>query len=162
MNAIFLDIDGVLNNSYTAARTPMGFTGISTSLLGRLRKMAKETDSKVILSTSWKDEWAEDSKKRSADGEYLHQKLFQAGITIAGKIDESSIGASHRGAAIQLYLDSHPEIERYVILDDIEFDFYDYEEVASHFVRTDPRYGLTKKKLKEAVLVMKKERASCE
>lgn len=154
MNVVFLDIDGVLNNSATNAITPFGFIGIGSNLLKRLAHLTKETSSVVVLSSTWKDEWSLNPLKRTLDGEYLDKKLRQAGITIIDKIDENSTGASNRGAAIKLYLDSHSDIENYVILDDLEFDFKNYPEVYSHFVQTDASLGLTKEKVKEALIIL--------
>ena len=158
MNVVFLDIDGVLNNSETNALTPMGFTGISNGLLKRLAHLVKETNSVVVLSSSWKDEWSPNPMKRTVDGDYLQRKLNQVGIQIADKIDESTTGSSHRGAAIKLYLDKYPSIQNYVVLDDLEFDFADYEEVQNHFVQTDASVGLTKEKVYEALAIMQIEK----
>ena len=72
MNVIFLDIDGVLNNYATKARTPMGYTGINNSLAKRLSELVKETDSVVVLTSTWKDDWDIDPNKRAEDGRYLH------------------------------------------------------------------------------------------
>ena len=143
MNVIFLDIDGVLNNNYTTARTPMGYTGIDETLLERFANLVKETGAVVVLSTTWKDEWGPTPGERTADGEYLQQKMDEVGIVIVGKTDESEVGPRRRGAAIQAYLDSHPDIDAYVIVDDWDFDFEEYPEVESHFVQTDSDFGIT-------------------
>lgn len=154
MNVVFLDVDGVLNNNKTSVKTPMGFTGIGSRLLDRLATLVHLTDSVVVLSSTWKDEWDKDPRKTTPDGEYLNDKLRKSGIVIADKIDNKGCGESHRGAAIQNYLDSHLEIEDYVVLDDFEFDFEDYEAVFSHFVQTDYNVGFTEEKLEEALNIM--------
>jgi len=38
---------------------------------------------------------------------------------------------------IQHYLESHPEIDEYVILDDNEFDFRDYSNIWERLIRTN-------------------------
>lgn len=157
MNVVFLDIDGVLNNDLTAEHSPAGFIGISDSLIKNLAYLTKASKAVVVLSSTWKDEWSLDPIKITADGEYLQRKLNKEGIRIADKIDDSLTGAFRRGAAIQLYLDEHPNIENYVILDDLEFDFADYEEVQSHFLQTDEKVGLTKEKALEAIAKMQSQ-----
>jgi len=157
MNVVFLDIDGVLNNDKTNSKTPMGFTGISNSLLKNLAHFVKETNAVIVLSSTWKDEWDENPLKRTEDGNYLHRKLRQVGISIFGKIDESTTGSYYRGKAIKLYLDAHPEIENYVILDDLDFDFKDIPEIESHFVQTKASLGFQKDKYEKALQIMKQK-----
>ena len=43
MKIIFLDIDGVLNNSETAAGAPSGSTGIEDKLVQRLVRIVEKT-----------------------------------------------------------------------------------------------------------------------
>ena len=156
MNVIFLDIDGVLNNYKTTALSPMGYTGISSILLKRFSMLVKETDSCIVLSSTWKDEWNQDMSKSSEDGKYLHKKLLQTGIHIIDKINDEEIGLSHRGAAISFYLGIHPEITNYVILDDYEFDFYDYPDLLKHFVKVDEQIGISNEDIKKAIEILKK------
>lgn len=157
MNVIFLDIDGVLNNYKTTTLSPMGFTGISSNLLKRFSMLVKETDSYIVLSSTWKDEWSQDMNKSSEDGKYLHKKLLQTGIYIIDKINDEEIGLSHRGAAIAFYLGTHPEITNYVILDDCEFDFYDYPDLLKHFVKVDEKIGISNEDIEKSLKIFNKK-----
>ena len=154
MNAIFLDIDGVLNNANTNAKTPLGYTGINNRLLKLFSYFVKETNAKIILSTSWKTEWDKDYRKRTEDGYYLNKKFKQLDLLIWDKIDENTTGSFYRGAAISQYLEKHPEITHYVILDDFEFDFNNYEELKKHWVQTKESNGFTKEDYQKALNIM--------
>lgn len=159
MKVVFLDIDGVLNNDKTNAKTPDGFTGIGNSQIKRLAEFVKQTGANIVLSSTWKDEWDKNPERLTTDGRYMVKKFRQVGLSILDKIDESTTGGSHRGAAINLYLEKHPEIEDYVILDDFEFDFFQYENLAEHFVQTDGRIGLTASDVEKASAVLNNEYA---
>ena len=158
MNVIFLDIDGVLNNDKTNAKTPMGYTGINNRLLKLFSKLVKETNAKIVLSTSWKTEWDKDYRKRTEDGHYLNKKFKQLDLFIWDKIDESTTGSFYRGAAILLYLEKHPNITNYIILDDFEFDFEKYPEIMNHFVQTKTSIGFTEEDYKKALNLMQLEK----
>lgn len=157
MKVVFLDVDGVLNNSRTNSRTPEGFTGISNTLLDRFAHFVKETDAKIVLTSTWKEEWDKNPKMCAPDGAYLARKLRQKGVYILDKTDESATGMARRGAAIKLYLDSHPEIDDFVVLDDNEFDFYDYPEIAERFVHTNEVEGLTNLDIEKATAILRDE-----
>ena len=72
MKAIFLDIDGVLNNLFTDEFTPDGFVGISETLSDRLTNIigTDPDEIKVVLSSSWKL-----MEEGTADYEYMMLRL---------------------------------------------------------------------------------------
>lgn len=154
MKVVFLDIDGVLNNDKTESKTPIGFTGIGNSLLDRLATIVKITNAKIVLTSTWKDEWSPNPDNQSPDGKYMVKKFKQVGLHIMDKTDESKVGSSHRGAGINKYLEKHPEIEEYVILDDFEFDYYHYENILERFVHTEEHLGLTNENMYEAIDIL--------
>jgi hypothetical protein len=148
MKVIFLDIDGVLNV------IPQGhdeFGGIfHTNFINNLHRIIDETDAKIVISSTWrfsglqvmKDMW----KFRDYPGEVI-------GITPdlwTRSIDEDTKEKVERGHEIDLWLNQHPEVENYVILDD-DNDFLLKQR--NNFVRTsdninhsdcvDVGYGLT-------------------
>jgi hypothetical protein len=53
MKVIFLDIDGVLNNSRTVERW-RGLIGIDASLARRFAELQHSTGAKVVLSLTWR------------------------------------------------------------------------------------------------------------
>lgn len=147
---IFLDIDGVLNDVFTDERSPDGFIGLNPIMIDRLRLVIDQTGATVVLVSTWKNEWDVNPDERSTDGEYLHNTLQAHGVRIFDKTQDST---SDRGHGIVRYLQSHPEIQKWVVLDDQVF--FDYEEcgIIDHLVRT--RYGfggLTNQLAEEAIL----------
>ena len=51
---IFLDVDGVLNNENTNARSPGGYVGVMDSKVKLLSKLVKETNADVVISSDWR------------------------------------------------------------------------------------------------------------
>ena len=158
ISVVFLDVDGVLNNSETTDLTPEHFTGLDDILLQRLSTIISETKSVVVLTSTWKDEWNKDKSKCIGDGKYLEEKLLQYGVTIFDKVDDSKTGSFHRAASINNYLESHLDIEHYLILDDFEFDFASYPELIKHWIHTDESVGLTEDDIQIGINILRKER----
>jgi hypothetical protein len=102
MKIIFLDIDGVLNCQKTTERFH-GFVSIDPKLVKRLNRILKETDAKIVLSSTWR--LFEDNK----------EILEKTGIKY---IDVTPSFHGLRGEEINDWLSKHPEVDRYVILDD--------------------------------------------
>lgn len=158
MKVIFLDIDGVLNNYQTMALTPDGYTGISNGLLKRLSTIVKETNARIVLSSTWKSEWDKNESLCSNDGKYMVKKFRQLGLLIFDKIEDIDNSLSTRGAAIMKYLESHPEVEEWVVIDDDEFDFNKYPEIMDRFVHTDNLKGLVEDDVQKAIGLLLKEK----
>ena len=127
---VFLDIDGVLNTKTTVQKTPDGYTGIDNARVEILANIINKfggTD--IVLSSDWKN-----MEQTDEDYKYLVSKLDMYGLAISGHTQDSK---HNRGAGIIKYLENHPEIEEYVILDDCKFDFNDYEKLWEHLLLTN-------------------------
>lgn len=158
MKVIFLDIDGVLNNQQTNAKTPVGFIGINNSLLKRFSKLVKETNARIVLSSTWKKEWHRDERFCTEDGKYMVKKFRQQKLLIFDKIKDVNGRLSLRGASIMQYLENHPEVEEWVVIDDDEFDFAKYPEIMDRFVHTDNLKGLVEDDVQKAIGLLLKEK----
>lgn len=118
--AVFLDIDGVLNTKTTVERTPEGLTGIDDARVDILaRAVKKYGNADIILTSDWKD-----LRLDNDDFCYLISKLEKQSLKLTGK---TSGCWSNRGEGILRYLELHPEIDDFIILDDNKFDFQDYQ-----------------------------------
>lgn len=127
---VFLDVDGVLNTKTTVQRTPDGYTGIDDARVKVLANVInKFGGADIVLSSDWKD-----MKQTDEDYIYLVSKLEMYGLSISGHTQDSM---NNRGAGIIKYLEDHPEIEEYVILDDCKFDFNDYEQLWERLLLTN-------------------------
>lgn len=157
MKVIFLDIDGVLNNQKTKAITPEGYIGIDNDLLKKLAFIVASTNAIIVLSSTWKKEWDKDENLCSPDGKYMVKKFRQLGLIAFDKIEDIDDNLSTRGAAIMKYLESHQNIEDWVVIDDDEFDFAKYPEIMGRFVHTDHIKGLTDENVGQAIDLLSKD-----
>ena len=127
--AIFLDVDGVLNARGTVQHTPNGYIGIDDARVEILAKAVnKFGDGKIILTSDWK------TLEKDDDYVYLVSKLGKFGLQIAGKTTDHY---NHRGEGIINYLEEHPEIDEFVVLDDNKFDFQDYPRLWERVLKTN-------------------------
>lgn len=127
---VFLDVDGVLNTRTTVQRTPKGYTGIDDARVAVIANAIKKYGGgDVVLSSDWKN-----MKSTDEDYIYLISKLETYGLKISGHTQDSN---RDRGAGIVKYLEGHPEIKEYVILDDCTFDFKDYRKLWERLLLTN-------------------------
>lgn len=131
MKVIFLDCDGVLNMHGSG-----GFYTLNKARLRLLEKIVKDTDAKIVVSSTWRNSPTHMKKLMNALG-YRGMKV----IGVTDRLGLSSDGERYyRGHEIQKYLDEHPEIEQFVILDD-DSDMLDSQ--LRNFIQTDGKIGLT-------------------
>ena len=154
MKVIFLDVDGVLNNSRTDEKSPNGYTGVSVGLIRRLRKIVALTGAEIVLSSDWR--LVRNKRILDMDYMYLVRKLrFFGNLKIYGYTDD--ISWSRRGTEIRKYLDDHPDITDYVVLDDLPFRDFPACNLLNHLVLTDSSDGLTEKDVTRAVKILQGE-----
>lgn len=128
--AVFLDIDGVLNTRTTVQRTPDGYTGIDDARVAILASSIKKYGGGyIILISDWKS-----FRISEEDYSYLVSKLGKFGLQIVGKTTDHY---NHRGEGIINYLEEHPEIDEFVVLDDNKFDFQDYTRLWEGVLKTN-------------------------
>lgn len=108
MKILFLDIDGVCNCSKTSQRH-RGFIGIDPHMAFMVGKIQLDTDCQVVLSSSW---------RHSKDG--IEEVEAQVVKLLDTTGDEPYIDGeqTQRGREIKKWLDAHPEVTKYAILDD--------------------------------------------
>lgn len=152
MKAVFCDVDGVLNNAGTTKRSPSGYTGVSEDLIRNLKKIVDRTGAKIILSSDWR--LIKDDPVHGKDYRYLVRKLlFVAHLKIYGHT--ADISWSRRGEEIRKYLDDHPGITEYAVLDDISFSDFRKYGLLDHFVHTDQDEGLTENDVERAIMILR-------
>jgi len=151
-NAIFLDIDGVINNTNTD-RSGNPYLSIDSSLFMKLSEIVTMTNSKIYLISDWKNFWERDNKDEQHEiANYIDYKLSCESLVIEDKVDGEKIT---RGANIKNFLLSH-EIKNFVILDDMPFD-YKKEGLSKNFVKTDMEFGLTDDDVAKAIKILSKK-----
>ncbi len=103
MKVLFLDIDGVVNCATTTQRH-RGTIGIDPYMAFLVGNMVDDLGLTVVLSSSWRH-WPD------GVNEVREQvcKIFDVTDRVSGEL---------RGVEIQQWLDAHPEVTKYAILDD--------------------------------------------
>jgi hypothetical protein len=153
MNVIMLDIDGVLNSvssmvAYHHLRGPSNTIyseadRLDPVAIGLLKYLIDVTDAKIVVSSTWRLNY---SLQELAD-------IFaKYGWEDAPFVSETGRGGINtvRGDEIKQWLDAHPEVTNYVIIDD-DSDMLD--EQLPHFVNTSGTTGFTLVNLCEALTI---------
>ena len=136
---VFLDVDGTLIDYETklpdSARKAVDqarahdYTGIDDARVKILANAIEKCGGgEIILSSDWKN-----LDKDHDDYKYLVSKLAQCNLKISGHTTDRAL---ERGKGIKEYLELHPEIEEYVILDDYTFEFEHYKKLWERLLLT--------------------------
>ncbi len=133
MKVLFLDIDGVVNCRSTTQRH-RGFIGIDPHMAFMVGKIVLDTDCKVVLSSSWRS-----TEDGITEVESQVVKLYDC--TPSSWYGKEKDHHSTRGEEIQKWLDVHPEVTKYAILDD---DSDMLESQLPNFFKTTWLNGLSK------------------
>ena len=175
MKVIFLDVDGVLNCKHTKEviwrdNGKQGYHGVEDGKIELLLNIVKATGAVIVLSSTWRlnkvksifdnylflddldDEEYDESPDKSAY-RYLEMKLGQYGLEIYDDTPDSG-GAYSRGKEINQWLEEHPDVTDYVILDDDEFRDFETYGLSDYVVYTTYRKGLMKKQVEEAIEIL--------
>lgn len=112
----------------------------------QLKKIIMATDAEIVLSSSWR--WYKDTRDK------VHRQLQAKDIDFVDTTPLEIDTAMSRGMEIKTWLDEHPEVERFVILDDDDLRIQEY---IPYHVKTTFRYGLTREKAAEAIQILNGE-----
>lgn len=126
MKVLFLDIDGVVNCGRTTTRY-RGIIGIDPHMAFLVGRIVLNTGAKIVLSSSWRG-WPEGEEE-------IRKKVYDFIDCTKHVPDEDAV----RGDEIKEWLDRHPEVERYAILDD---DSDMLLEQMDHLFRTEWETGI--------------------
>lgn len=146
MKAIFLDVDGVLNNEehllqlidmlgeeqYMQLLRDIQELPFNYQSCMLLHGLINKTGAEIILSSTWR-----------LSPKHIEALEKYTGLKIKDKTPNLQ---TIRGKEIQKYLDEHKEITHYVIIDD---DSDMLPEQKSHFVKVDAKKGLTMRNIIE-------------
>lgn len=139
MKIIFLDVDGVLNSqNYLLNSNNKISNSINPKKITLLKKLVDETNSNIVVTSAW----------RLSKNFQIHALKIQ---------DETELIRGKRGEEIKLYLQKHPNIDNFVILDDEIFKDYD-DYLLKHLVKTSFYIdGLTKEHIEQAKIILNKK-----
>lgn len=151
MKVIFLDFDGVITTYKSKWKIDMNKIKI-------INDICDKTNAKIVVTSTWRIGHRGDVL---AFNEYLTQYIVKHNYldnvqdtfdkfigNIVGMTD--SVGTC-RGNEIKFYMNEHPDVENYVILDD-DSDMCDYQ--LFNFVQTDTYEGITERDAKLCVDIL--------
>lgn len=110
MKVLFLDIDGVCNSAEWAQAGNSLWLGVSEEMADKVRRIVKETGCKVVLSSTWR---MYPEARKAVRQKVCHFIDCTVDMQRGGKW-----GVADRGYEIQEWLDRHPQVKCYAILDD--------------------------------------------
>lgn len=137
-NIVFLDFDGVINldiNNYTG-----NFK--DEKLMNNLNKFCLENEFKIVVISSW--------RKSSNYKDILYKSGLNKRIEILGATESLE---RDRESEIIDYLEKHHNINKFIIIDDGDFN-----ELAIFQVKTNFDKGFDDEKYKEAIQLIKNNR----
>lgn len=180
MKVIFLDIDGVLNgyNRFTNiaywwfkrlhllkfVHKHYDIFGVRTHKVRLLAKIIKKTGAKVVISSSWRFGWYEPYEKKRGRQKELHDKLHKYNIEVIGITGRVAHGehTSHRESEIRKWLSEHPEVKRFIVIDDEQYDLQGF--IGKELIKTSAtdnitgawyeNTGLKRKHVKQAIKIL--------
>ena len=124
--------------------------GIDDDKVRRLKEIVEKTKAKIVLISSWKNDWQKIYKEQQGYmANYLDKKLKRQGLVIMDKTEDTSVD---RGQGILDWLDGK-KIESFVILDDEDFD-YQETNIADRVVKINfynDNGGLQYNEMKQAI-----------
>ncbi|MBQ2872847.1 MAG: hypothetical protein IJE89_02490 [Bacilli bacterium] len=141
MKVIFLDFDGVVNNWNN-------FDGVDINNVLPLLEIVKMTGAKIVATSSNKYSFQVNGVKYD-DSRYSYyvSELKKLGIDI---FDVTPYLEGNREKEIAKYLEEHPEIEDFLILD----DDYVINSLKKHQVFLDLYMGITKEHVEPSVRIL--------
>ncbi len=157
MRVIFLDFDGVITTLKSRWK-------LDADKMLLLKRIVDDTGAKIVISSSWRRFTLEDTIKTITDtvgNYYVGGNPFLCPESVIGITErmysfcygnEDKHFILPRGVEIKHYLEEHPDIENYVILDD---DSDMLLEQIDNFVQTDGIEGLTDDDVERAIEILK-------
>lgn len=149
MKVIFLDVDGVMNSYQNE--------WLDLKCVDNLHMIVQATDANVVITSSWRDGWFKEADKKklvSPEMASLEKAMQDLGMEIYDKTRPQLAGVmDFRGNQIKDYLEENPEINNFVIIDDLYFP--DFGQFDDRLVLTDfDDGGLTVEKAQEAIYIL--------
>jgi len=135
MNIIFLDIDGVLNNTHTITNTP---DILDELCVIRLHKILKYTNARIVISSSWRE-------RSDSHIKLLYETFSKCGINPNVVISKTpSLSGQSRGDEIREWLANNRNVKNWIAIDDMKLDL-------ENFIQIDYNYGLTDNDVEKVV-----------
>lgn len=140
MNVIFLDIDGVIQSPrYCVAIDETGWlSAFEPAAMHMVQRLVIDAKAKIVISSSWRI-GHDDSRQLKQLFRCCGFKRISNSFHDDWKTKEIGGFSTKRGNEIAEWLERHPEVENYIILDD---DSDMLESQMENFVQTCSRNGM--------------------
>jgi uncharacterized protein YaaR (DUF327 family) len=151
MNIIFLDIDGVLNNRNHLIKTIDDNPEMRKCTreifddenINNLKELLKISGAKIVISSCWRI----GSLYKSLIKNFVKWRIIDYLYDVT-----PYLGGQQRGDEIRMWLSDHPEVDKFVIIDD-DSDMCEFTN--THLVKTDYDFGLTKEVVEKALKILR-------
>lgn len=149
MKALFLDFDGVLNSAkYLLDYGDCGMA-IDPTRMVLLRRIVDATGARIVLSTSWREHWSKNLAECDSTGVLINEIFGKYGLQIWDKTPELHTRREHE---IKSWLDKHPEVKSFVVLDD---RLLSAAYLNGHFIKTYNHFdGLEAEDVQKAIDIL--------
>lgn len=151
MKVIFLDFDGVITTYDSKWKINMYKINI-------INDICDKTDAKIVVTSTWRMGYHDDVyechellKRYFIKHNYLDNFKDTFDKFISNIIGMTECIGGLRGDEIKSYMNEHPEVENYVIIDD-DSDMCDYQ--LCNFIQTDTYDGITERDAKLCVDIL--------
>lgn len=138
MKIIFLDIDGTCNYDLwyrNPERHNLQDPDLDPKCIERINRLCNLTKAKIVISSDWRyDGCYKDRLERAGFKNIIGRTPIFLWYYYMHDLDPT------RGDEINYWLETHPEVTQYCIIDDTD-EFYD--EQRNHFEKINPYYGFT-------------------
>lgn len=139
---LFLDIDGVLTSNLWDFDDEAESSILDWSTVQALNRVLRETDCDVVLSSAWRYVVLDKSMTLGGFAYLLRThgvaKVIQERLIGVTDRDIDVDDNTERGKQVQAWLATHPEVDRFAVVDDNDLGFSGLP-----FFKTDGRTGLT-------------------
>lgn len=144
MKIIFLDFDGVI--------APLSFhhssSGFSASACANVQSvLTKDPNVRLVVSSAWRRWGLEEIRKILKENGIDSTKVI--GLTEA----EGGFPPEHRAVQIKTWLKNHPEIKKYVALDD-----YPLPKLGDNYLKINGYVGFTQKDAEIALRILSEDK----
>lgn len=166
MKALFLDIDGVLNANNVDADVDHSLLlrvhgqmkrfrrddvrkrlrWLLPSAVARVNRILDASGAKLVISSTWREHHTQDELQTLLGARGLTHQIFSMTPVILPKHFLEDVP---RGDEIGAWLQSHPEVSRFAILDDSWVDPYKVQHVW-----IDPIFALTDEDVDRAIAIL--------
>ena len=135
MKVIFLDFDGVLNSAEFPSECETEGVVLDPGKMVLLKRIVDATGAKIVLSTSWREHWSADPRECDSTGVRIGRIFRSHGM---GILDKTPRLNTRREREILCWLDAHPEVREFVVLDD---RLLSARRLNGHFIKTSAYFG---------------------